>query len=262
MSLISDSQKKQKLRHKKSGNAQKAKIGKTQSNKQFWDKEYRTSAHLNLSVNPSEEVIKFLKFVEKDYNGLPFEKDGTVLDLGCGNGRNLRIFVKELGMRGIGFDISSHATKQARMALAGTHSFIKERSIAGDFSEIENKKVDIVLDLMSSHFLRKAEREHMLSEIVRVLKDEGFYLLKTFLRDGDLHTPRLLRDYPADEPGSYIHPQFGLFEYVWWEEDLIEFLSPYFDIKHIERSHQHKRNGEAFKRRFIAIILQKKRGIQ
>ena len=128
--------------------------------------------------------------------------------------------------------------------------------------QIENKKVDIVLDLMSSHFLRKAEREHMLSEIVRVLKDEGFYLLKTFLRDGDLHTPRLLRDYPADEPGSYIHPQFGLFEYVWWEEDLIEFLSPYFDIKHIERSHQHKRNGEAFKRRFIAIILQKKRGIQ
>ena len=80
----------------------------------FWDKEYKDSDHLALSTNPSEDLMKFCRFLERDEDFQILNPGDSVLDLGCGNGRNLIYLSNNFGMRGIGYDISTEAIIQAK----------------------------------------------------------------------------------------------------------------------------------------------------
>ena len=82
--------------------------------------------------------------------------------------------------------------------------------------------------------------------------------LKTFLREEDKNAEELLREYPAGEPGSYIHPKIGVPEHVFWENEIITELDPYFTVHKVLKSHRHLSHGRAFKRRSISIYAQKK----
>ena len=110
---------------------------------------------------------------------------------------------------------------------------------------------------MTSHFLLKNERDVLLSEIYRILKPGGYLFMKTHLANGDLHTRRLLKEVPAKEAGSYIHPVMGVAEHVYTEEELTEFIGTKFEIKKIYRSHKHVLRGKARKRRTISVYAQK-----
>lgn len=236
---------------------------------ELWNKEYRTSEHLALSDLPSEDLEKFCRWAERNYGRRFLNPLARVLDLGCGNGRNLIFLAQRYGMRGVGYDISCEATKLAERAsrplrqLADSGGQAKElpikyatRSIEGTL-DIPDASVDIVLDMMTSHFLKEKAREALRAEILRVLKPGGWLFFKSFLADQDLHVRRLLKENPADEKDSYIHPKLGVYEHVWTEESLHEFFSPFFEIAKIERSHKHMRRGKAFKRRTITAYLQK-----
>jgi hypothetical protein len=86
--------------------------------------------------------------------------------------------------------------------------------------------------------------------------------MKTFLKDEDQHTARLLKDHPGTEPGSYIHPVMGVAEYVYSEEELVAFLGEKFIVRKIYRSHRHVAKGGAGKRRTISIYAEKDYGIE
>ena len=111
--------------------------------------------------------------------------------------------------------------------------------------------------MMTSHFLDKAGREHLRDELFRVLAPGGFLFMKTFLKDKDLHTERLLKEHPGAEAGSYIHPVMGVPEYVYSEEELVAFLGEKFIIHKVYRSHKHAFRGRARKRRTISIYAEK-----
>jgi len=111
--------------------------------------------------------------------------------------------------------------------------------------------------MMTSHFLNREEREKLRDELFRVLTQGGYFFMKTFLKDEDLHTARLLKDYPGTEMGSYIHPIMGVPEYVYSEEELVAFLSEKFIVRKIYRSHKHVFHGQARKRRTISIYAEK-----
>jgi len=113
------------------------------------------------------------------------------------------------------------------------------------------------LDMMSSHFLNKEDRTVLRDEIYRVLKPGGYLFMKTFLKDGDIHTARLLEEKPGPEEGSYIHPVIGVAEYVYTEEELVDFLGDKFIVQKTYPSHKHKSKGKARKRRTISIYAQK-----
>ena len=70
-------------------------------------------------------------------------------------------------------------------------------------------------------------------------------------------TQRLLKDHPGKEEGSYIHPVMGVAEYVYSEEELVEFLSEKFIVHKIYRSHKPSFKGRARKRRTISIYAEK-----
>lgn len=222
----------------------------------FWDNEYKNPEHLKLSVNQSEDLEKFTRFVIRQKREDALSPGAQVLDVGCGNGRNLIYLANTFGISGTGYDISKAAIAQAVAASRGLPLTYSARSIAGELTVPDNSQA-MVLDMMTSHFLTKEERFGLREEIYRTLKPGGLLFMKTFLKDEDLHTRRLLIEFPGKEDGSYIHPVMGVAEYVYNEEELTTFLAERFIIHKIYRSHKHAFRGQARKRRTITIYAEK-----
>lgn len=201
--------------------------------------------------------MKFTRWLERNFGRQFLNPIINVLDLGCGNGRNLIYLAKTYGCRGAGYDISDVAAKRARERAKNLPVKFFARSIAGKLDSADSS-FDIVLDMMTSHYLPRAERAALIDEIARVLKPGGWLLHKTFLLDNDINAQRMLREYPADEPNSYIHPTIGTLEHVSTEEEIRALYEPRFEIKKVEKTGKHIIHGKAGKRRSIIVYLKKK----
>jgi SAM-dependent methyltransferase len=233
----------------------------TGKHKEFWNQEYKTAEHLALSMNVSEDLEKFVRWMEREHGRKYLNPIAKIIDIGTGNGRNIIYMSNNFGMHGVGYDISEVAIKEAIHNAEDLPLTFEVRSMTEPLPEA-NESVTLVLDMMTSHFLRKAERERLLEEIVRVLKPGGWLFFKSFLADEDLHTKRLLKEHPSDEPGAYVHPKIGVHEHVWTEADAREFFAPYFEIHKVQKSHKHINRGKigeerAWKRRTFSMYLQK-----
>ncbi len=226
----------------------------------FWDTEYTNPSHLKLSTVESGDLAKFVRWLIRYDSGHILKVGGSVVDAGCGNGRNLIYLAKEFKMKGVGVDISAAAIAQARRASEGFKISYHTGS-AGDPLPTEDNSQALALDMMTSHFLDKAGRTRLRDELHRSLAPGGWLFMKTFLKDEDLHTARLLKDHPGEELGSYIHPVMGVAEYVYSEDELVAFLSEKFIVRKIYRSHRHAVKGGAGKRRTISIYAEKDYGV-
>jgi SAM-dependent methyltransferase len=223
----------------------------------FWDREYTNPEHLKLSENVSEDLAKFTRWLlRQDESAHLLTTGNAVVDVGCGNGRNLIFLAREFGMKGYGVDISSAAIAQAKKLSTGL-AIRYDVGLADTPLPVEDESQAIALDMMTSHFLDKDGRQQLRDELFRTLKQGGYLFMKTFLKDDDLHTTRLLKDHPGTEEGTYIHPVMGVAEYVYSEEELVNFLSEKFIIRKIYRSHKHAFRGQARKRRTISIYAEK-----
>ena len=222
----------------------------------FWDQEYTTPAHLKLSTRESADLAKFTRWLTRRGRTDLLNAQGSVLDIGCGNGRNLIYLNEHFALPGIGLDISQAAIAQARAASQARPLSYHVQSAATPLPAADHSQT-LVLDMMTSHFLLAHEREQLYKEIERVLIPGGFLFLKTFLRDKDQHTERLLREHPGPEAGTYIHPVMGVPEYAAYESELRDFLAPRFIIHRVYRSHKHQFRGRARKRRTISIYAER-----
>lgn len=222
----------------------------------FWDKEYTNPEHLKLSTNESEDLAKFTRWLERRKRVDLLTENESVIDVGCGNGRNLIFLHQQYGLSGFGVDISSAAISQAKKASADMNISYQVGS-AADNLPVENESQALALDMMTSHFLNHDGRYQLREELFRVLKPGGFLFMKTFLKDGDLHTSRLLDEFPGAEENTYIHPVMGVAEFVYSEEELMAFLGERFIIRKVYRSHKHVSRGKARKRRTISVYAEK-----
>lgn len=222
----------------------------------FWEAEYRDGGHLALSMNPSEDLEQFTRWLMREKGRALLNVTTSVLDLGCGNGRNLIWLSETFGMRGVGYDISHEAVSQAKR-YSETHNLplsYEARSIAGQIT-LPDASQTLVLDMMTSHFLNAQERSALVDEIFRVLKPGGFLFYKTFLLDEDQHAARMLREHPSGEENTYIHPEIGVAEHVTTEEEIDAVFGTRFVIHKIHKSHRHK--GKDAKRRSITVYIEK-----
>ncbi len=224
---------------------------------QFWDKEYADSKNFSLSTEPAEDLLKFTRWMERNFGNELLNPLLNVLDLGCGNGRNLIYLAKTYGCRGIGYDLSGVAVNQAKVAAEGLKLNFTSRTIAGKF-DLPDSSFGLAVDMMTSHYLNKSDREELRSEISRVLKPGGWLLYKTFLLEDDINARRMLRENPANEENTYIHPTIGTTEHVSTEEEVENFFGKDFDIVKIEKTGKHIIRGRAGKRRSLIAYLQKK----
>jgi SAM-dependent methyltransferase len=222
----------------------------------FWDREYTDPKYLKLSSKESEDLAKFTRWLERRERPDLLSEPASVIDAGCGNGRNLIYLAQEFGMKGVGVDISSAAIAQAK---AASTNFTIDYSIgnAGDPMPAADETQSLALDMMTSHFLDEAGRIRLRDELYRTLVPGGYLFMKTFLRDKDLHTARLIKERPGPEEGSYIHPVMGVAEHVYSEEEIRAFLGEKFIVRKIYRSHKHAFKGRAKKRRTISVYAEK-----
>jgi SAM-dependent methyltransferase len=222
----------------------------------FWDHEYKNAEHLALSVNPSEDLLKFTRWIERRDKHEILNQHSSVIDVGCGNGRNILYLAQTYGMKGVGCDSSAAAIKEAKRLSADLPITYETRSMAGTY-DLPDESQDLALDMMASHFLSTAERTELRDELYRMLKPGGWLFMKTFLRDGDLHTARLIKENPGAEPNAYIHPVIGVQEFAYSEEELVAFLEERFIVHKTYASHRHVSKGKARKRRTISVYAEK-----
>lgn len=222
----------------------------------FWDHEYSKGGHLALSLTQSEDLEKFTRWVEREYGRARLNVTTSVLDLGCGNGRNLFWLSKTFGAHGTGYDSSTAAIAQAKRNAqeARLPLLYVARSIAGTI-DVPNASQDLVLDMMTSHFLNEGERTILRSEIYRVLKPGGLLFYKTFLLEGDSNARRMITENPSGEKNSYVHHAMHVSEHVSTEDEIHEVFSPNFTIHKVYKSHRH--TGRHAKRRSIVVYMEK-----
>lgn len=228
--------------------------------KKFWNDEYKNPIHLTMSTEPSSDLITFARWAERNAEWPPFPKDGFILDVGCGNGRNIISLSKESGMKGMGFDISEEAIRQAK-SLSGGLPIEFQVKDAGEKIDLPDETVDVTLDMMASHFLNGEHRDKLIKEIARVMKPYGWLFFKTFILDGDKNAEELLYKRPGSEKNTYIHPRIGVEEHVWTEDEIYESFEPYFKIFKLIKSHKHVKDGKPFKRRTVSVYMERKRDI-
>jgi len=117
-------------------------------------------------------------FLEK----LSREKKGKVLEIGCGNCRNLILFAKR-GFKCFGIDFSAGMLKEAE-------KFCRENKIKVEMNKSNAEKLsfndesfDYVLMISVLHNLKK--RNRALEEVYRVLKKRGKFLVSVWNRRKD-----------------------------------------------------------------------------
>ena len=95
------------------------------------------------------------------------------LDFGCGTGRSTR-FLKKLGFKAIGVDISENMIQQAKnMDPNGDYQLIKEEY----FDQFDDETFDLVLSIFTfDNIPTRLKKQRNLQEIVRVLRAEGIFI--------------------------------------------------------------------------------------
>lgn len=218
------------------------------NNAQAWEKEYNNPKFLTLSTEALSVVKDFFKELRRKQK--VDMTDFTVLDLGCGNGKNLIYAVENFCKAGIGYDISKTAIDQATKFSESLNINYEVRSIGEKFP-LENKSVDIILDVTSSNSLNEQEREIYLQEMHRVLKPGGFIFVRALCLDGDKNAKQLMREFPGKEKDTYILPEVGVTERVFTKEDLVTTYGKYFELIHLEKTEGYQKWGsQSYKRNY------------
>lgn len=146
-----------------------------------WDNEHTRQSTFTVmhTMRPAKPLPGFIDFL-KNHNYIP--QQSTLLDIGCGKGRN-SIYLASMGFNVIATDISPKAIADAR---------IRSRMYAGQIEyEVVDladewphtaSSIDAIVDCMTTVYLSDPLRERALKEAHRVLKKDGFYLFYGFAR--------------------------------------------------------------------------------
>lgn len=229
----------------------------TTNNESAWESEYQNPQLLTLGTEPVSDVKEFFRELRRKKK--IDMTDFTVLDLGCGNGKNIIYAVENFCKSGIGYDFSKTAIDLAKKDSGALPIHYEIRSIAEPYP-LANNSVDIILDITSSNSLNSSERSIYLSEMYRVLKSGGWLLVRTLCLDGDKNAKKLIAEFPGSGPGTYILPNLGIHETVFSEAEFKNvYESTGFHIKHIEKKSRYQKWGnQSYKRNYWVVYLQKK----
>ncbi|MDB5258826.1 MAG: SmtA2, SAM-dependent methyltransferase [Candidatus Taylorbacteria bacterium] len=245
----------------------------------IWEREYRKPKLVTGGNEPQASVKEFLRWIRRGEPGndgdlaksglgpkrLPFPLEKiSILDLGCGNGKNSNyICTLDISNRAVGIDISETALNEARAQAYGME--VEEQSqyfkhSIGEKLPFPDASFDIALDVTSSNSLNEKERATYLAEVHRALKPGGYLFVRALCKDGDANAQNLIKMNPGPEKDTYILPGLGLTERVFSKEDFSwVYAGAGFDILYLDKeTHYTKFAGRSYKRNFWIAYLQKK----
>lgn len=134
----------------------------------YWERVWNKFSKLNALIAPSSKLIQHLVS--------NIHRNGVVLDLGCGEGRN-SIYLSRIGFNVVAIDSSFEASKTT------SSNFFEEelrgKALSGDarYLPFHNDSFDGILAHHILDHLTKVGFEHAVSELLRVLKPGGLLLM-------------------------------------------------------------------------------------
>ncbi len=183
-------------------------------NKEYWDEKFYNRS--NNPLNPEKTLVENIKFL----------KNGSVLDIACGDGRNT-LFLIENGFEVTGVDFSSKALARLKMFAKRNNYSVKTKEI--DLS-IANSLMTIGIfdNILINHYRLNKEQ---LVDIENHLTDDGILFICGFgdkhkvdskIRKDDLIHPTDLKD---------INKSFELINYIENKDDRGFFVTYIFRKK-------------------------------
>lgn len=125
------------------------------------------------SKYPEPALLEFIKFLKQN------KVNGKVLDLGCGNGRNCVAFAKQ-GFDVCGIDVSESAIDLAKKNAKESNVFVNLKRGSVFNLPYKEKQFEVIIDFGLLHHLRKSQWQKYRKNILRVLKQNGYYCLNCF----------------------------------------------------------------------------------
>jgi ubiquinone/menaquinone biosynthesis C-methylase UbiE len=184
------------------------------------------------------------KELEKMLLSLEIEPKITVLDIGCGSGRN-SIFLASLGFETYAIDLSKNAVK-----LANDRSKIKGYNIKtsiNNFTDLRFEKnyFDLIIGWRVFHIGDHNINQKAINEARRVLKKNGYALIAVASASGIVYEQRL-KDYGFSAKNTISYPSQNSIhtKHYFTKEELTDFFKGFIieDYKIITEFSGHNNN--------------------
>jgi SAM-dependent methyltransferase len=109
---------------------------------------------------------------------------GRALDLGCGTGTNV-IYLIQHGWQATGVDFIPEAIRKAKQK--ALQASVEADLFVGDVTRLNNVSgpFDLILDIGCFHSLPAADRKTYLDNVLKLLAQDGTYLLYAFFNNSD-----------------------------------------------------------------------------
>ncbi len=149
----------------------------------FFRQAYASGEHPWPTTEPSRFVRAFLRREgRRDWSrGAGGRQPGRVLDIGCGEGRHAYLFARA-GFRAVGLDAEPLAIRRARRlrprgGRTGRVVFLVGDALTPPF---KSQAFDVLVDYGCLHHVRKQDDAAYRQELIRLLRDGGYFLLSCF----------------------------------------------------------------------------------
>ena len=145
----------------------------------YWDDKYKSDEHV-WGKEPSKLAVAAIEYLQKCKST---NEILSVLDIGCGYGRDVFYFLENLRCRVLGIDISEKAIDIASSAAAKARKEnVKFQCL--NFMELKGNRYDIVFISSLYQLLKKEERKELVETVMKTLKPNGLLFLSTLsIRD-------------------------------------------------------------------------------
>jgi len=138
----------------------------------FWDKEYENYLRI-WGDNPSELAIIAVKYLKSHQLEVKYL---SVLDIGCGYGRDSLYLAKHLNCCVFGIDTSQKAIEILKNSTVDPYTKAIQFKCC-NFMDIDQCKYEIVFVSNLYQILQRKQREELRKKIAKILKPQGLLLL-------------------------------------------------------------------------------------
>lgn len=166
-----------------------------------------------------------------------------ILDLGCGTGRHT-IYFAEKGFDVYGFDLSSYAIQRSTERLNERN--LSAHLLVWDMSKrfpYENEFFDAIIAIRVIHHARMKVIKHVISEVNRTTKKNGYFYAQVPTLERNLKYERLGEKGKLIEPGTRVPlegSEKGIPHHGFTEQELLQLLSSFnFKVKEIHERDEH-----------------------
>lgn len=202
-----------------------ARLSAKEASRQYFREAYRTGVHGWAADEPSPFAVRFLDRLKRLVPG------GTLLDVGCGEGRHAFAADKR-GFKVTAIDYEALALRRAhRSARTKGAKRIVFRKADVFHLPFPDASFDVVLDYGCLHHQKKADWPAYKASLLRVLKPQGFYMLSVF-------SPRFRYFHGSRRPW---HIALGAYRRYFRRKEIAELFDEDFQV--IELTEEGGKNG-------------------